>query len=479
MPRVQRQNIVTAASIEKTVQQHRELEIQKRQLQEYSVESAKLLSAANFQSKVESRRLQATQELEKNEKIKQEKLLEAEKEKRMRERLSSQQSAINTQLEKEAAEVERQRLEIQRICEESPELKELEKALKVAYLNKDRAIQLEEKILIAEKEKERILAMEEEMETQRQISIKSDQNKMDQQKYKFLEQRRILQDQINERKNQFKESQKQVERDREMVDNIVQQIDREDEADYRKKKEMQAATAKMIRDFEVQRQQERAMALQEEKAEEERIRLYNEYLDTRKEGQIALKQAKKDEEDRLLKQIIEETEKKRKEEEEYNNLRDLLWEEELEKKRRDEIEMKKSKLRDNQKQMLHMNQSMLQTKEKMRLMELQEEMKLIETMNAKFQEDQKRDQMEEKARRIARENHKLILQKQLNDKKMFSEQEKRENDLLIQEYQRKEEYRQKIVQEARKRLLEEHANQLKGFIPTGTFRSMEEYQKFN
>jgi hypothetical protein len=126
-----------------------------------------------------------------------------------------------------------------------------------------------------------------------------------------------------------------------------------------------------------------------------------------------------------------------------------------------------------------MNQSMLQTKEKMRLMELQEEMKLIETMNAKFQEDQKRDQMEEKARRIARENHKLILQKQLNDKKMFSEQEKRENDLLIQEYQRKEEYRQKIVQEARKRLLEEHANQLKGFIPTGTFRSMEEYQKFN
>jgi hypothetical protein len=41
-------------------------------------------------------------------------------------------------------------------------------------------------------------------------------------------------------------------------------------------------------------------------------------------------EAKKEEEDRIFKKIVEETERKRREEEEFNNLRDMLWEEELE-----------------------------------------------------------------------------------------------------------------------------------------------------
>jgi hypothetical protein len=45
-------------------------------------------------------------------------------------------------LDKEASENNRKVLEMQRICDESPELKELERALKLAYLNKERAAQV-------------------------------------------------------------------------------------------------------------------------------------------------------------------------------------------------------------------------------------------------------------------------------------------------------------------------------------------------
>ena len=88
-----------------------------------------------------------------------------------------------------------------------------------------------------------------------------------------------------------------------MVNDIVGKINAEDEANYRMRKEKQAATARMVKTFEEQRQRELEAARQAAKAEEERIREYNRAMDARSEGVAAKKQAKKDEEDRILKQI--------------------------------------------------------------------------------------------------------------------------------------------------------------------------------
>jgi hypothetical protein len=41
--------------------------------------------------------------------------------------------------------------------------------------------------------------------------------------------------------------------------------------------------------------------------------------------------------------------------------------------------------------------------------------------------------------------------------------------------QEEEDFRRKVVEEARKRLLSEHAVKLKGFLPKGILRNREEY----
>lgn len=130
-------------------------------------------------------------------------------------------------------------------------------------------------------EKERILAMEEDMERQRQNALKADEEKMQRQKSSYGAQRRLLQQQIDERKIQLLDARKQEEQDREMVDSIVRRINEEDEADYRRRKEMQEATAKMIHDFEIQRQRQREAAQAQERQEEEAILAYNKSLETR------------------------------------------------------------------------------------------------------------------------------------------------------------------------------------------------------
>ena len=471
-----RTKLVTATSIEKSIRQQRDLEDRRRELQAFSIESAKLMSAVNCQSKVENRRQQMQNVSTKSGKEKDDKLLEFERNKRIQEQITSQRNDIAALAEKEYLDAERHRIEIQRICDDSPELKELEKALKIAYLNKDRAIQQEEKLLLAQREKERILAMEQEMEYNRLNAMKADQMKIESQKNSWVEQRHILQQQIDERKRQVAQDQRQAELDREMVDAIVNKINDEDEADYRRKKDMQAKSAQMIKDFEMQRKREKEAALAREREEEARIRAYQQSVESRNENVAAIKQAKREDEDRILKQIIEETERKRREEEEYNSLRDLLWEEELERKRSQEVQERQMKAEKSKKEMFEMNSRILQSKQQQRQYELEDEARLIEVMKAKFAEDERREREEEEARQISKYQHKKTIERQLEEKRFMTEQQRAQELKLFEENQRKEEYRKKVIQEARKRLLEEHAAKLKGYLPPGTLASQDEYR---
>ena len=94
-------NLVTAHSIQKNVHQQRDIEDQRRQLQQYSVESNKLLSSAHSQAKVEGRRAQALLDASRNEQLQNEKIQQDEKNRRIQERQNAQRNAIESQAEKE------------------------------------------------------------------------------------------------------------------------------------------------------------------------------------------------------------------------------------------------------------------------------------------------------------------------------------------------------------------------------------------
>ena len=330
---MQRPKRITSQAIEKNVRAQRVLDAQRRDLNAFAAENAKLSSVANAQSKIEVKRREQQQLACRNEQQYEDRIREGHDHRKLMERMVSQNNALAGEIDREAQEAERRRIEMQRICDESPELKELEQALKIAYLNKERAVQYEQKLLLAQREQERIQSIEEEMEWNRLRAIAAEGDKQGDQKKKFMEQRMVLQKQMQEKEEELAEARRQTERDREMVNNIVKRINDEDESDLRKRREMQAATARMVRDFEEQRKWEVAAAKAAAKAEEDKILSYNKAVEARNEGVAAIKQAKRDEEDRILKKIVEEAARKKAEEDEFNMLRDMLWEEELEAKR--------------------------------------------------------------------------------------------------------------------------------------------------
>jgi hypothetical protein len=469
---------VTGEIVERNIRQQRDLDVQRSQLAAFGKETANLLSAASAQTRIDQQRRTIQQQQSRAEQQYEEQLNKSQYERRFRELSATQNQALAGELERDAADEERRRREIQKICDDAPELKELEKMLKIAYLNKERAQQYEEKIILAMREQERLQTIEDEMEAERLRSLKADANKDQAKRAMYEQQRAVIQRQLEEKREQLQQARAEIERERHMVDEIVRKINQEDEEEYRQRKEKQVHTAKMVRDFEEQRRREVEVQRQAEREEEERILAYQRAMDARNEGIAAKKQAKKEEDDRILQQIVEETERKRKEEEEFNNLRDMLWEEELEAKRAQDALDRKTKQYKMKEEMMQANAHMMKIKEQQRARDAENEARLVAIMKQKFAEDEARERAEEDARRQSKLHHMSLIERQKQERKHLYEQEKQEEARALREAQEREEYRKMVVREARKRLLEEHAARLQGYMPNKIFESKEEYNEY-
>jgi hypothetical protein len=469
---------ITAQIVEKNIQAHRAIEVQKREFGAFSAENAKLVYVANAQQKVEAKRRETYQNACIAEQQYENRTREEHYQRRIQSFVHSQNEALANQMDKETADEERRAREIQRLCEEAPELRDLERALKIAYMNKDRAAQHQEKILLATQEANRIQAMEDEMEFGRQKAIEADAEKLAARKELYMRQREVLQGQILERQELLREAQRQAEEDKRNVDEIVRRINEEDEADMKAKRERQEATAKLVKQYERQRLEELARRKAAEKAEEERILKYNMDMAARNEGVAAKKLAKKDEEDRILQRIVEEAAKKRAAEEEFNTLRDMLWEEELEAKKRADEENRIRKAREMKKDMMDANSRMMLAKAESRRKEAEEEARMVQLMKKKFAEDEARERLEEEKLRNIKLHHMALIEEQRRDRKNMYDLQKEKEAQEVQLAIEREEYRRKVIQEARKRLLEEHAAKLKGYMPDGVFMNKEEYEVF-
>jgi len=469
---------VTSEAVDRNIRAQRDIDNRQLELAAFGKESANLLSAAHAQTKIEGQRRILKQQVCRTEQQQEEDLNKQFHDRKFRELTISQNQALATELDKDAADHERRAREIQKICEEAPELKELEGMLKIAYLNKERAAQYEEKILLATREQERIQAIEDEMEYQRVKAIENEGDEDRIKKLMYEDQREILQRQIEEKHQQLEEAKQQIQEERMMVDEIIARIHREDQDEFRSRKEKQEKTALMVKHFEAQRQRELKEARDAAQAEEDRINAYQKAMDDRGAGVKAKLQAKKEEDDRIFNQIVQETEMKRKKEEEFDSLRDMLWAEELEEKRASEAKGRIDKQNAIRREMMDANEQMLIQKELLQKQQAETEARLVSVMRQKFADDEAAERREEENKRKMKMHHMSLVEKQRIERKDMYEAEREHEYAFIEENARREEYRKKVIAEARKRLLEEHAQHLKSFMPSKAFETQEEYQQF-
>lgn len=129
----------------------------------------------------------------------QRKLLAEKQENRQREMARKEiERRMAEEIHRQKTEQDKRERELQRICETSEELKDLERQLKIAYINKERAAQHQEALLIRKLENDREQAIEEKMEYDRQDEIRHQIEKENERRQNLIAQKAVLQKQMLE-----------------------------------------------------------------------------------------------------------------------------------------------------------------------------------------------------------------------------------------------------------------------------------------
>ena len=189
---------MTAHKVEKLTQLRRDEERRVGELLRFSTESQRLGALAKSELQLSNIReeklfLRNMNETEKCliEKQQEDKKLQDKYIKDQTELFQEEQSRSRLQQEKET-------LDIERICESSEELKELERNIKIAYVNKARAEQYCESQCLQESEEAREHAIEEKMEFDRIAAAKRELEKEENRREILKEQKWQLQQQMAE-----------------------------------------------------------------------------------------------------------------------------------------------------------------------------------------------------------------------------------------------------------------------------------------
>merc|ERR1712167_382099 len=203
--------------------------------------------------------------------------------KRRKEYEVTQGNAIAKELERRKTVQDTKEREIVRICNESEELKDLEKKLKTAYMNKERAAQHEERMLRQRRDILREKAIDDAMEADRIAAEIADQEKGGSKKNVTARQKAGLEKQMKEREYLKVEAAEQAKEDKAMVEAIVAKIEAEDRAEYEAREKHKAETRVLIKQYAEQRKRDVIEARQQAAEEEAEIIAYSRALAAREE----------------------------------------------------------------------------------------------------------------------------------------------------------------------------------------------------
>lgn len=461
--------------VEKRVEKSRFAEVKANDLNSMLKEHVVLAGHGRSDARVDYLRRQRCREQEEQELFTDHMFIKTQQDNERNKIMSQMEQTLAEELERKRAADVRTEQHRRRVCEGSEELRQLKGKLHAAVTNKVRAAQLLEHQSRLEEEKDRDTAICQQLEHER-LEHGELERKLELEKARTRTRvMQVNQEQIAQREANRTEAFEQYSREKREVQELVERIEHEDQME---KAALRAKQEDMIRDikaFEKEQQAQRSEMERKEREENEKI---EEFARQKREFEEQVQREKDEmeaEKRRILNAMIGIAEAKSHEAEEREQLlNDLRGEEhEAEGRRREELKMRK-KLEDRV-EMLQAYEAAQQYKEEKRQLEIQEEERFRAELLAKFAEDDRLEQMSAQKRRMRIEDHKREVERQIALRREHYEIERKEERDLAERLRQEEKDRLGIIEDERRRLLEEHATGLRDFLPKGTLEKQEDF----
>ena len=364
-----------------------------------------------------------------------------------------------------------QRLKKEIIINDSDEIKELRDAIEHAKLNKILSRQMNQNLLlrkqklIKEAEEEELVLKEIENEKR-----KAEEEK-EKKKIEFLKNREINLQQIRDKKLQQEQAEKEYERDKKLVDDIVRKMREEDIAtrkeDQRKKEINKLFMQNAYKERDLLKQKE----LENDKKQEEAIKKYHESVALREKNVAKKKDDLQKQKDKIFNKLCEEEAKRKAEQDYWDTVRsELHMEQDLKKtklKEREEEE-KRQKMKDD---VINSALKQMEFKEMKRKEEEANDAKYKEKLLEKYAQDEKLEKEKQQKQREQLIEIQNAIQKQ-REEKYIQYQKQREKELdEYNKLKQEEDARKYIIEQEKLKLLKENEELLKKYYPTGYYKA--------
>ncbi|EQC33551.1 hypothetical protein SDRG_09057 [Saprolegnia diclina VS20] len=466
------QHRVTTRQVERTMADRRRIETQNTELLRYA-SSNQVQAMANKGDMAVLAKRRGNAAFQRNaEAMLEERSFVAERDLKRNLRTKEQNDSLARALEEERRLSERREREIQRICESSEELRELESMLKVAYVNKERSVQQAERETLSQIEKSREKAIETQMEYDRQRAEVDMATKEIARRAEAVASKQSIQEQMLDRLKLYEEAAKEAEVDKAKVDAIMAQIQAEDRHEQEKRERYVAQARIMIEDSKLQRANEREDAARRDRDEDARIAQYGKRVEQREAGIKEKLAEKKKREEEMFLAVEAEIQRQRKEEEEFVRLRDELWEEEMLEAHREKARAKMLQKQKDRDEMIRCNQEQQRLKAQVLHEQKAKEDEYNAFLRAKFASEERREMEMEIFRRKQRDEYKQAIADQNALKVQMYQLELEKERAEAARIADEEAFKKQIVEEAKRRLLQDHATSLQGFLPKGVARQV-------
>ena len=364
-----------------------------------------------------------------------------------------------------------QKLQKEIIINDSDEIKELKDAIEHAKLNKVLSRQMNQNLilrkqkLIKEAEEEELVLKE--IEDQK----KKDEIEKEKKKIEFLKNREINLQQIREKKLQQEEAEKEYERDKKLVDDIVNKMIEEDIAvkkeDQRKKEINKLYMQNAYKERDIIKQKE----AEKEKLQEEAIQKYHESVALREKHVAQKKNDLQKQKDKIFNKLCEEEAKRKAEQDYWDTVRSELHMEQDYKKtklKEKEEKEKRQKMKDD---VINSALKQMQFKEMKKKEEEANDAAFREKLLEKYAQDEKLEKEKQEKQRQQLIDIQNAIKKQ-KEEKYFQYQKQREKELNeYNKYKQEQDAKKYIIEQEKIRLLKENEELLKKYYPIGYYKA--------
>lgn len=365
--------------------------------------------------------------------------------------------------DREAAEFKKR----QQIRENSVRIRELEAKLRQAYINQELALQKKQRQTIEFQKKQEKLVEAELIERQRQEVIQEEEEAERKDLINKIKYKKKLDEQIDEKQQAINTAYEQFLKEKNMIDEIIAEVKAEE-----RKKVIESMVKRQVAQEEIQHFIESQKVFVE--FENERVKRENEKI----LSYLAQRDAWVSEQERITK------ERKVLKSEEVHKLGEKLEAERVSERQKEELlyELNEGRQRElakvKERQELeaeirkrlnfkHCNEIAQAYKAQIKAKEQAEDEKWKRHIMHEAEKEAKLEQMGAQKRRMKMLELKREADRLLAERQKQRELEKMQEKLYWAEHREQDRQREALIEEERQKLLEEHAEKLIGFLPTG------------